>query len=109
VECKFEFGEDCRVSEGYVLGRIDSISAPETRQLLTKNMAFLYANSRPINPFKKMTTIFNEIYRKYNSSARYIYILNLQIKKDSVDYNLSPDKRDICMKYEPEFLAALRE
>jgi len=56
-----------------------------------------------------MTTIFNEIYRKYNSSARYIYILNLQIKKDSVDYNLSPDKRDICMKYEPEFLAALRE
>ena len=92
-----------------MLGRIDSISAPETRQLLTKNMAFLYANSRPINPFKKMTTIFNEIYRKYNSSARYIYILNLQIKKDSVDYNLSPDKRDVCMKYEPEFLAALRE
>lgn len=108
VECKFEFGEDSRVSEGYILGRVENISILETKQLI-KNMPFLYANNRPINPFKKMTTIFNEIYKKYNSSTRYMYILNLQVKKDSVDYNLSPDKRDICMKQEPEFLNALRE
>ena len=108
VECKFDFGEDSKVSEGYVLGRIESGSTTETRGL-SKNMAFFYANNRPINPFKKMTPIFNEIYRKYNSSARYIYILNIQVKKDSIDFNLSPDKRDICLKFEPEFLTALRE
>ena len=108
VECKFEFGEDSRVSEGYVLGRVESGSTTESRQI-SKNMTFLYANNRPINPFKKMTPIFNEIYRKYNASARYIYIINMQIKKDSLDFNLSPDKRDIYLKYEPEFLVALRE
>jgi len=31
VECRFAFGEDSRVSEGYVLGRVESGSTTESR------------------------------------------------------------------------------
>lgn len=72
-------------------------------------MAYLFANTRPINPFKKLNSIFSDIYKKYNLSARYIYVLHLQIKKDAIDFNVSPDKRDVFIKYENEFYTALRE
>lgn len=55
----------------------------------------MYINGRPINTFKKVNNIFNEIYKKYNNNAKYIYILSLQTDPKNVDFNVSPDKREI--------------
>ncbi|KAL4465170.1 hypothetical protein ABPG72_019324 [Tetrahymena utriculariae] len=108
VELKFNFGEECSVIEGYVLNKQTSGSVQESKSI-QKNMSYLFVNTRPVNPFKKMNSIFSDIYKKYNTSARYIYILHLKVKKDAIDFNVSPDKRDIFIKYENEFYTALRD
>nr|ABK35674.1 putative mismatch repair protein [Tetrahymena thermophila] len=108
VDLKFDFGEECSVIEGYILNRQTSGSVQDSKSI-QKNMSYLFVNTRPVNPFKKMNSIFSDIYKKYNSSARYIYILHLKVKKDAIDFNVSPDKRDIFIKYENEFYTALRD
>ncbi|KAL4426563.1 hypothetical protein ABPG74_012323 [Tetrahymena malaccensis] len=108
VELKFDFGEESSVIEGYVLNRQTSGSVQDSKSI-QKNMSYLFVNTRPVNPFKKINSIFSDIYKKYNSSARYIYILHLKVKKDAIDFNVSPDKRDIFIKYENEFYTALRD
>lgn len=108
IELNFEFKENSKVVEGYVLKKIESGSVNETKNI-PKNLTYLYVNGRPINPLKKVTSVFNEIYKKYNSSAKHMYILHLIVSKDSVDFNMSPDKRDVCLKYEVEFINSLRD
>lgn len=108
VPLSFQFGKESRVIEGYVLKKIESGSGNET-SALKKNMAFIFANYRPINPLKKLHSIFTDIYRKYNASAKYIYILHLQVQKDMIDFNVSPDKRDVFLQEETELYSALRD
>lgn len=40
-------------------------------------MHYLYLNSRPIDPLPKLTYVFDEYYKKYNKSTKYVYILNI--------------------------------
>jgi len=52
---------------------------------------------------------FSEIYRQYNENGKFIVILFAKVPRDSTDFNLSPDKRDVNMKDEEALIIALKK
>jgi len=57
---------------------------------------------------KKMRALFNEIYKQFNASMSPILIIILFVEDNNYDINISPDKREVCLKNEKEMLEVLR-
>ena len=57
---------------------------------------------------KKMRALFNEMYRQFNASMSPILILSMFIEDNNYDINISPDKREVCLKNEKVILEALK-
>ncbi len=62
---------------------------------MKKNLFYLYLNGRPINPLKYLVKMMNEIYKQYNPNGKYFFILNFKLPNEILDFNLSPDKREV--------------
>lgn len=62
-----------------------------------------------MNPLKKVNSIFKEIYKKYNVNSKYFFFLHLTVNKTDIDFNVSPDKRDVFIKNELAFYQALHQ
>jgi len=95
---------ECNLTEtfqikGFLMKNINSGSGKENLWL-KKNMVYFYLNKRPIDPPKRFLYVLGEIYRQYNSNSKFIAILNFELKNEDVDYNLSPDKREIYLQNE---------
>lgn len=95
---------ECKLAEnffvkGLIMKNINSGSGREN-VWLKKNMTYFYVNRRPINPPKKFFNVLSEIYKQYNPGSKFIAILNFELNSDEVDYNMSPDKREICFNNE---------
>ncbi|KAL6450381.1 pms1 DNA mismatch repair protein pms1 [Candida maltosa Xu316] len=69
---------------------------------------FLYVNKRPI-VFKKLSKLINEVYKSYNHVQYPIYVINIAIRSDLIDVNLTPDKTNILIHNESEILQSIRE
>ena len=74
----------------------------------TKDRQFYYVNSRPCEP-ELISKMVNETYHKYNSSQYPFVFLNLKIKRQDVDVNVTPDKRQIFISNEKIMLLALKK
>lgn len=107
MEFNCEIKEDLKIT-GFILKNVNSGSVNESAWL-KKNITYFYVNKRPINPHKKIMYLFGEFYRQYNNNSKFIAILNFVMDSKAVDYNLSPDKREVCFENEKEIIEILKK
>ncbi|CAH1638797.1 unnamed protein product [Spodoptera littoralis] len=68
---------------------------------------FYFVNSRPCEP-TKIIKIINEIYRQYNSNQYPFVFLNVNLEREAVDVNVTPDKRKVFLTKEKIILDILK-
>lgn len=68
---------------------------------------FYFVNSRPCEP-TKIIKIINEIYRQYNSNQYPFVFLNVNLERQAVDVNVTPDKRKVFLTKEKIILDILK-
>ncbi|XP_071519372.1 mismatch repair endonuclease PMS2-like [Panulirus ornatus] len=68
---------------------------------------FYFINSRPCDPARVMKVV-NEVYHHYNRHQFPCVVLNIQLKEDDVDINVTPDKRQILVNNEKLLLATIK-
>lgn len=69
---------------------------------------FFYVNQRPCD-MKNVQKFINEIYRSFNKNQLPFVIMNIKIDKNSVDFNLSPDKRQLLIANEEKLFKLIKE
>ncbi|EGR27058.1 hypothetical protein IMG5_202390 [Ichthyophthirius multifiliis] len=105
VQFKLEFNNGNSVLKGFIQKNIQSGSQKAN---VGKNITFMYINGRPVNQLKKINYVFNEFYKKYNLNSKYIYVLELVTPVKNLDFNVSPDKREVFFQLEGELVNQLR-
>ncbi|KAJ8670796.1 hypothetical protein QAD02_002055 [Eretmocerus hayati] len=96
TEVAINFTWDCHAStSSHTLGR----STPDRQ--------FFYVNGRPCDP-AKISKLINHIYHKYNNKQYPFVFLNIKLKKNCTDINVTPDKRTILFTQENLILAAIK-
>ncbi|XP_037791129.1 mismatch repair endonuclease PMS2-like [Penaeus monodon] len=68
---------------------------------------FYFINSRPCDP-AKVSKVVNEVYHQYNRYQYPCVVLNIRLKEDDVDINVTPDKRQILVNNEKLLLATIK-
>ncbi|XP_033631128.1 mismatch repair endonuclease PMS2-like [Asterias rubens] len=68
---------------------------------------YYYINKRPCD-FPKVSKLVNEVYHMYNRHQYPFVALDISLAKDSVDVNVTPDKRKIFVLEEKSLLAMLK-
>ncbi|XP_043466753.1 mismatch repair endonuclease PMS2-like [Leptopilina heterotoma] len=68
---------------------------------------FFYVNGRPCD-LTKISRLINHTYHKYNNKQYPFVFLNLKLKQDCADVNVTPDKRKIFFTQEQLILATLK-
>ncbi|KAL1410623.1 ATP-binding mismatch repair protein [Vanrija albida] len=68
---------------------------------------YVYINGRPCT-LPKVLKAVNEVYKSFNTNQVPLAILNFEIPRESVDINVSPDKRTIFVHSEANLIEALR-
>ncbi|KAJ2359137.1 ATP-binding mismatch repair protein [Coemansia sp. RSA 2618] len=68
---------------------------------------YFFVNGRPCD-FPKAKKLINELYRHYSPTKYPVYAIAISINAQTIDVNLSPDKRSILIRHEPQVLDALR-
>lgn len=69
---------------------------------------FIFANGRPVD-MPKLNRAANEVYRSHNSHGCPLLVLDLQIPREELDINVSPDKRTVMLQDEDAFVHAFRD
>ncbi|OCF30386.1 hypothetical protein I316_07993, partial [Kwoniella heveanensis BCC8398] len=97
------------ISEGIqpvkVVGLISSAQWGQGRA--SADRQFYYINGRPCN-ITSVARAVNEVYKSFNTNQVPLAILNFQIPPESVDINVSPDKRTIFVHSEDRLIEALK-
>lgn len=60
---------------------------------------FYFINSRPCD-HAKLFKIVNQVYHVYNRNQYPFVVLNIKTKRDDIDINVTPDKRQIFLSHE---------
>ncbi|ODN84554.1 hypothetical protein L202_00482 [Cryptococcus amylolentus CBS 6039] len=68
---------------------------------------FYYINGRPCN-LNSVAKAVNEVYKSFNTNQLPLVILDFQIPPQSVDINVSPDKRTIFVHSEDRLIESLK-
>ena len=69
---------------------------------------FFYVNQRPCD-IKNVQKFINEIYRSFNKSQYPFVIMNIKMDKSCVDFNLSPDKRQLLIANEDKLFQIIKD
>ncbi|NWU59523.1 PMS2 endonuclease, partial [Dromas ardeola] len=73
----------------------------------TTDRQFFFINQRPCDP-AKVVKLVNEVYHLYNKHQYPFVVLNICVDSESVDINVTPDKRQILLQEEKLLLAILK-
>ncbi|WVQ88176.1 hypothetical protein IAS59_001910 [Cryptococcus gattii] len=73
----------------------------------TSSRQFFYINGRPCN-LTKVARAINEVYKSFNTNQLPLVILDFKIPTESVDINVSPDKRTIFVHSEDCLIDSLK-
>ncbi|KAJ2370656.1 ATP-binding mismatch repair protein [Coemansia sp. RSA 2610] len=68
---------------------------------------YFFVNGRPCD-FPKAKKLINELYRSYSPTRYPVYAIAVSINAQTIDVNLTPDKRSILIRHESQVLDALR-
>jgi len=69
---------------------------------------FIFANGRPID-IPKLNRAANEVYRSHNAHGSPMLILDMQIPREEMDINVTPNKRTVMLQDEDAFVQAFRD
>jgi DNA mismatch repair protein PMS2 len=69
---------------------------------------FLYFNGRPCDHIKLNKTI-NEVYHMYNQQQYPFVVMNINMSRNAVDVNVTPDKRQVMVRHEEVLLTIVKE
>lgn len=73
-----------------------------------KDIQFIFVNRRPVQHIG-LSFVINDIYRSFLKPETYpVFTLFIQIKKENVDINVHPQKREVKIKNETEILNSVR-
>ncbi|XP_042235701.1 mismatch repair endonuclease PMS2-like isoform X2 [Homarus americanus] len=106
-----EYGMElsCRLTQENTLftleGYVSSCSHGQGRSAADRQ--FYFINSRPCDPARVMKVV-NEVYHHYNRHQSPCVVLNIRLKQDDVDINVTPDKRQILVNNEKILLATIK-
>lgn len=95
----------CSTQEVRVSGLISSGAWGQGRS--SADRQFVYINGRPC-ALPKVLKVVNEVYKSFNTNQVPLAILDFTIPRESVDINVSPDKRTIFVHSEANLIDALR-
>ncbi|XP_072044566.1 mismatch repair endonuclease PMS2-like [Amphiura filiformis] len=109
---------DTEISEEYGLKTTQSnqdlfrisgyISKPDHRDgRSSTDRQFYFINKRPCD-FPKVSKLVNEVYHMYNRNQFPFVVMDISLAKESVDVNLTPDKRKILVQEEKTLLAIIK-
>ena len=68
---------------------------------------YYFINGRPCDP-SKISKLVNEIYHNYNRNQYPCVVLNIVTKRNEIDINVTPDKRQLMVTNEKLLLATLK-
>ncbi|XP_065367172.1 mismatch repair endonuclease PMS2 [Calliphora vicina] len=74
----------------------------------SKDRQYFYVNSRPCDP-KNISKVVNDCYHRYNVNQYPFIYLNIITDRQSVDVNLTPDKRQLLLNNEKILLALIKK
>uniref|UniRef100_A0A1I8PFE9 MutL C-terminal dimerisation domain-containing protein n=1 Tax=Stomoxys calcitrans TaxID=35570 RepID=A0A1I8PFE9_STOCA len=74
----------------------------------SKDRQYFYVNFRPCDP-KNISKVVNEYYHRYNAHQFPFVYLNIITNRESVDVNLTPDKRVLNLNNEKVLLALIKK
>lgn len=83
---------DRQSSRAKVSGYISKASGDCGRS--ASDRQFLSINNRPCD-IPKLSKVVNEVYKQYAKTKYPVYVLNIELPKDEVDVNVTPDKRSV--------------
>ncbi|UKK01200.2 DNA mismatch repair protein [Theileria orientalis] len=88
--------------------RIEGLISSPHIERGSRDLEYFYINKRPIGKTTKFKNAIASVFSHFSSRPRPSFILNLTIDYDSVDINLSPDKRSAFLLSEDYILRAFR-
>ncbi|XP_059620114.1 mismatch repair endonuclease PMS2 [Phlebotomus argentipes] len=97
--------QNLNVAQFTINGWISSCAHGSGRS--SRDRQFIYVNSRPCD-LKKIITMVNEIYHKYNVYQFPFVYLDIRMENSRVDVNVTPDKRQLFIGNENILLLALK-
>ena len=86
-------------------GYISSVAHGSGRS--SPDRQFYFVNTRPCD-YHKLSKVVNEMYHKYNNNQYPFVHLEVSLKKDLVDVNITPDKRQVMVQQEKVLYAIVK-
>ncbi|KAM7345807.1 mismatch repair endonuclease PMS2 isoform 2-T2 [Cochliomyia hominivorax] len=74
----------------------------------SKDRQYFFVNSRPCDP-KNISKVVNDYYHRYNINQYPFVYLNIITDRQTVDINLTPDKRQLLLNNEKILLALIKK
>ncbi|CAG2103946.1 unnamed protein product [Medioppia subpectinata] len=74
----------------------------------TTDRQYYYVNRRPCD-MKKLQKFVNDIYRAFNRDQYPFVLINIEMDTNCVDFNLSPDKRELLISNEEFIFTTIQE
>lgn len=68
---------------------------------------FIFINSRPCE-LPKLTKLVNAVYHTFNRDQYPFLFINIHLQRQSVDVNVTPDKRSVFLHHEKHLLALVK-
>ncbi|XP_028391938.1 mismatch repair endonuclease PMS2-like [Dendronephthya gigantea] len=68
---------------------------------------YIFINKRPCD-MPKLTRLVNEVYHAFNRNQYPFLSINIDLRKDLVDLNVTPDKRQVFLQQEKLLLATMK-
>ncbi|KAK8788425.1 hypothetical protein V5799_021796, partial [Amblyomma americanum] len=68
---------------------------------------FVFVNSRPCE-MAKLTKLVNSVYHTFNRDQYPFLLINIHLERQSVDVNVTPDKRSVFIHHEKYLLAVVK-
>ncbi|XP_021348194.1 mismatch repair endonuclease PMS2-like isoform X3 [Mizuhopecten yessoensis] len=106
VSCEYSLGSS---SQGNVPFRLEGYVSKcvHGQGRSSADRQYFFINKRPCDS-TKLSKVINEVYHQYNRHQYPFVALNVTMARDTVDVNVTPDKRQIFMQGEKLLLATVK-
>nr|CAB3264971.1 mismatch repair endonuclease PMS2-like [Phallusia mammillata] len=110
----FEVCEDYHLKEDEVNEVLDCFSVNgwlskigHTHGRSSPDRQYYFINSRPVD-VPRVSKLVNEVYHMFNRHQYPFVALNIEMRRDAVDVNVTPDKRQVFLQGEKVLLAIVK-
>ena len=98
----------CELEDASFYGFLTKSVLSGSLSRIQKELTYCYLNFRPIDLPKKIKKLLQDFYKQFNPASNICIVFCMLIADGGYDVNIAPDKREVCIKNEPEMLAQLK-